>query len=84
LLLATNESMAVRQQARQYCGSALDFRNLDDVRPLQRRPSPRICTLASGPVVTVGTPVEQEHERSFNVCQSSFGDCSTLPIDSAR
>jgi len=35
--------------------------------------------LASGPVVTVGTAVEQEHERSFNVCQSSFGELQHAP-----
>jgi len=34
--------------------------------------------------VTLGPAVEQEREHGFNVCQSSFGDCTTLPIDSAR
>src|SRR5207244_12607182 len=28
--------------------------------------------------------VVQEHEPSFNVCQTSFGDCTTPPIDSSR
>ena len=37
-----------------------------------------------GSVVTAGAALEQESERSTNICQSSFGDCTTPPIDTSR
>src|SRR5207244_4552760 len=59
------------------------FQSLDDLRPSSADLRAN-WYLPSDVVVTVGTAVEQEHERSFNVCETSFGDCSTAPIDSSR
>ena len=35
-------------------------------------------------VVTVGAAAELEHDRSSNVCRTSFGDCTTPPVDTSR
>src|SRR4029077_13343449 len=59
------------------------FQNLDDLRRSSADLRANLY-LSSDAVVTVGTAIEQEHERSFNVCQTSFGDCTTPPIDSSR
>jgi vitamin B12 transporter len=40
--------------------------------------------LPGGSVVTAGAALEQEHDRSTNVCASSFGDCTTPPVDTSR
>ena len=40
--------------------------------------------LPAGTVLTAGTAVEQEYDASSNVCQTSFGDCSSPPIDTSR
>jgi vitamin B12 transporter len=40
--------------------------------------------LPAGAVVTAGAAFEQEHDRSTNVCASSFGDCTTPPVDTSR
>jgi vitamin B12 transporter len=40
--------------------------------------------LPAGSVVTAGAAFEQEHDRSTNVCASSFGDCTTPPVDTSR
>jgi vitamin B12 transporter len=37
-----------------------------------------------GSVLTAGAAFEQEHDRSTNVCASSFGDCTTPPVDTTR
>src|SRR6266540_646519 len=83
LLLATNETNGGFDDRPDSAADSSRFQNLDDLR---RSSADLRATLylASGPVVTLGTAVEQERERSFNVCQTSFGDCGTLPIDSAR
>ena len=83
LLLAANETNGGFDNRPDSAADSSRFQNLDDVRRSGADLRANIY-LASGAVVTVGTAVEQEHERSFNVCQTSFGDCSTLPIDSAR
>ena len=83
LVLATNESNGGFDNRPDSTADSSRFQNLDDLRRSSADLRANLY-LASGPVVTVGTAVEQERERSFNVCQSSFGDCSTLPIDSAR
>ena len=83
LLLATNQTDGGFDNRPDSTTDSSRFQNLDDVR----RSSADLRTnvyLSSGAVVTLGTAVEQEREHSFNVCQTSFGDCSTLPIDSAR
>src|SRR5467141_3595547 len=83
LLLATNETNGGFDNRPDSTADRSRFQNLDDVRRSSADLRANLY-LASGPVVTVGTAVEQEHERGFNVCRSSFGDCTTLPIDSAR
>ncbi|OLC08493.1 MAG: hypothetical protein AUH42_01305 [Gemmatimonadetes bacterium 13_1_40CM_70_11] len=35
-------------------------------------------------ILTVGADAEQERERSINFCTSSFGDCSSPPVDTSR
>jgi len=83
LLLATNETDGGFDNRPDSTTDSSRFQNLDDVR----RSSADLRAnfyLSSGAVVTLGTAVEQEREHGFNVCQSSFGDCTTLPIDSAR
>ncbi len=35
-------------------------------------------------ILTVGASAEQERERSINFCTSSFGDCSSPPVDTSR
>jgi vitamin B12 transporter len=40
--------------------------------------------LPAGSVLTAGAAFEQQHDRSTNVCQSAFGDCTTPPIDTSR
>ena len=40
--------------------------------------------LPAGSVLTAGAAFESEHDRSTNVCASSFGDCTTPPIDTSR
>src|SRR5207247_2646915 len=83
LLLATNETNSGFDDRPDSTADSSRFQNLDDLRRSSADLRANLY-LPSGPVVTVGTAVEQERERSFNVCQTSFGDCSTLPIDSAR
>src|SRR5207248_691966 len=83
LLLATNESNAGFDDRPDSATDSTRFQNLDDVRRSSADLRANLY-LASGTVITLGTAVEQERERSFNVCQTSFGDCTTLPIDSAR
>ena len=83
LLLATNESNAGFDNRPDSATDSTRFQNLDDVRRSSADLRANLY-LASGTVITLGTVVEQERERSFNVCQTSFGDCTTLPIDSAR
>ena len=83
LFLATNETNGGFDNRPDSTADSSRFQSLDDLR----RSSVDLRTnlyLPSGPVVTVATAVEQERERSFNVCRTSFGDCSTPPIDSAR
>src|SRR5205823_3300386 len=83
LLLATNESNAGFDNRPDSATDSTRFQNLEDVRRSSADLRANLY-LASGTVITLGTAVEQERERSFNVCQTSFGDCTTLPIDSAR
>jgi len=83
LLLATNETNGGFDNRPDSTADSSRFQSLDDLRRSSADLRANL-SLSSGTVVTVGTAVEQEHERSFNVCQSSFGDCGTLPIDSAR
>jgi vitamin B12 transporter len=83
LLLATNETSAGFDNRPDSAADSTIFRNLDDVRRSSADLRANLH-LPSDAVVTVGTAVEQEHERSFNVCQTSFGDCTTPPIDSSR
>jgi vitamin B12 transporter len=83
LLLATNETSAGFDNRPDSATDSTIFRNLDDVRRSSADLRANLH-LPSEAVVTIGTVVEQEHERSFNVCQTSFGDCSTPPIDSSR
>ena len=40
--------------------------------------------LPTGSVVTAGAALERQHDRSTNVCHSSFGDCTTPPVDTSR
>lgn len=40
--------------------------------------------LPAGSIVTAGAAFEQEHDRSTNVCQSPFGDCTSPAIDTSR
>src|SRR5947207_13641200 len=83
LLLATNESNAGFDNRPDSATDRTRFQNLEDVRRSSADLRANLY-LASGTVISLGTAVEQERERSFNVCQTSFGDCTTLPIDSAR
>jgi vitamin B12 transporter len=83
LLLATNETNGGFDNRPDSTADNSRFQSLDDLRRSSADLRANLY-VSSGAVVTVGAAVEQEHERSFNVCQSSFGDCSTLPIDSAR
>jgi vitamin B12 transporter len=83
LLLATNETNGGFDNRPDSTADSTRFQNLDDVRRSSADLRANLY-LPSGSVVTLGTVVEQERERSFNVCQTSFGDCTTLPIDSAR
>ena len=83
LLLATNQTSGGFDNRPDSTADGSRFQSLDDLR----RSSADLRAnwyLPSDAVVTVGTAVEQEHERSFNVCETSFGDCSTAPIDSSR
>jgi len=83
LLLATNETNGGFDDRPDSAADSSRFQNLDDVRRSSADLRANLY-LSSGSVVTVGTAVEQERERGFNVCQTSFGDCGTPPIDSAR
>ena len=83
LLLATNETDGGFDDRPDSAADSSRFQNLDDLRRSSADLRVNLY-LSSGAVVTLGTAVEQERERSFNVCQTSFGDCTTLPIDSAR
>ncbi|HEV2750588.1 MAG TPA: TonB-dependent receptor [Gemmatimonadales bacterium] len=83
LLLATNETNGAFDNRPDSAADSSRFQSLDDVR----RSSADLRVnwdLPGYGVLTLGTALEQEHERSFNVCQTSFGDCSTPPIDSSR
>ncbi len=83
LLLATNETNGGFDNRPDSAADSSRFQNLDDLRRASADLRANVY-VPSGAVVTVGTVFEQEHERSFNVCQTSFGDCSTPPIDSSR
>ena len=83
LLLATNETNGGSDNRPDSTTDSSRFQNLDDVRRSSADVRANLY-LSSGAVVTLGTAIEQEREHSFNVCQTSFGDCGTLPIDSAR
>lgn len=83
VLLATNETNGGFDNRPDSTADSSRFQSLDDVRRSSADLRANLY-LPSGPVVTVGAVVEQERERSFNVCETSFGDCSTPPIDSTR
>lgn len=83
LLLASNETNSGFDNRPDSATDSTLFQNLDDLRRSSADLRANL-DLPSGAVVTVGTAIEQEHERSFNVCHTSFGDCTTPPIDSAR
>jgi vitamin B12 transporter len=59
------------------------FQSLDNVRrvgaDVRANLTPRSAT-----TLTAGAAVEEERLRSFNVCGSSFGDCSGPPVDVRR
>jgi vitamin B12 transporter len=71
LLLATNETSGGFDNRPDSTADSSRFQSLDDLRRSSADLRANL-SLSSGTVVTVGTAVEQEHERSFNVCQSSF------------
>src|SRR5438093_13073944 len=68
LLLATNETNGGFDDRPDSSADSSRFQNLDDVRRSSADVRANLY-LSSGSVVTVGTAVEQERERSFNVCQ---------------
>ena len=83
LILATNQTSGGFDNRPDSTADSSLYQSLDDLR----RSSADLRAnwyLPGGTVVTVGAVAEQEHERSFNVCQTSFGDCTTPPIDSTR
>ncbi|HVH66486.1 MAG TPA: TonB-dependent receptor [Gemmatimonadales bacterium] len=59
------------------------FRSLDNLRRLSADLRANL-RLPSSTVLTAGGALEQERDRGFNTCRSSFGDCTTPPIDSSR
>ncbi|PYP59275.1 MAG: hypothetical protein DMD44_05245 [Gemmatimonadetes bacterium] len=83
LLFAANETNGGFDNRPDSAADSSRFQNLDELRRSSADLRANLY-LRSGSVVTVGTAVEQEREHSFNVCQTSFGDCTTPPIDSAR
>ncbi len=82
ILLASNQTSGGSDNRPDSTADSTRFQSLDDLR--RSSADLRVNWHPSDAVVTLGTAVEQEHERSFNVCQTSFGDCSTPPIDSSR
>ena len=83
ILLATNQTSGGSDNRPDSTADSTRFQSLDDLR----RSSADLRVnwhLSSDAVVTLGAALEQEHERSFNVCQTRFGDCTTPPIDSSR
>ncbi len=83
LLLAANETDGGFDNRPDSAADSALFRSLDTVRRLSADLRANLH-LASGTVLTAGGAVEQERDRSFNVCSTSFGDCTTPPIDSSR
>lgn len=83
LLLAANETDGGFDNRPDSAADSTLFRNLDNLRRLSADLRANLH-LSSGTVLTAGAAVEQERDRSFNVCSSSFGDCTTPPIDSSR
>jgi vitamin B12 transporter len=83
LLVATNATSGGFDDRPDSAADSSRFQNLDDVRRSSADLRGNLY-VSSGMVVTLGTAVEQEHYRSFNVCQTSFGDCTTPPIEVTR
>jgi vitamin B12 transporter len=83
LLLGTNETNGGFDNRPDSAADSTRFQNLDNLRRASADLRANLY-LPAGSVVTLGTTIEQEHERSYNLCQTSFGDCTTPPIDSAR
>ena len=83
LLLAAHETDGGFDNRPDSAADSTLFRSLDNLRRASADLRANL-SLPSGTVLTVGSAVEQERDRSFNVCQTSFGDCSAPPIDTAR
>lgn len=83
LVVATNETSGGFDNRPDSTADSSRFQNLDDLRRSSADFRANLY-LSGGSVVTVGTAVEQEHYRSFNVCATAFGDCTTPPIEGTR
>jgi vitamin B12 transporter len=83
LMLAANETDGGSDDRPDSAADRSLFQSLDNLRRVSADLRANL-RLPSGTVLTAGGAVEQERDRSYNVCQASFGPCSTPPIDSSR
>ncbi|HYK82714.1 MAG TPA: TonB-dependent receptor [Gemmatimonadales bacterium] len=83
LLLALNETDGGLDDRPDNPADSTLFQSLDNVRRASADLRANLY-LRSGTVLTGGAVLEQERDRGFDVCQTSFGPCSSPPIDSSR
>src|SRR6266516_4758579 len=83
LLLAASEADGGVVSPPDSANDSTLFHNLDNLRRASADLRANLY-LPGGTVLTGGAAVEQQRDRSFNLCQSPFGDCTTPPIDTSR
>ena len=83
LLLASSEVEGGYDNRPDSTADSSVFRSLDNIRRSSADVRANV-TVRSRTVVTTGVAVEQEHDRSLDVCATRFGDCSSPPVDTSR
>ncbi len=83
LLLAAHEADGGVVSPPDSANDSTLFHSLDNLRRASADLRANLY-LPGGTVLTGGAAVEQQRDRSFNLCQSPFGDCTTPPIDTSR
>jgi vitamin B12 transporter len=83
LQIATNAPVGGLDNQRDSAADSSVYRSLDDQRRTLVGARANVY-LAGGTVLTAGIEVERQRLKSFNVCNSAFGPCSTDPSDHHR